>query len=271
MSDDVAVDPSPTGAATPVVDWEQIDATTLLVLLRRSPANALGLPLIHGLEAAMDHADQLPGLKAIVVASRVPGIFAAGADIKHMVTGGTEAFAEYGDALRPQVERFADPRRITIAAIDGLALGGGCELAMACTLRVAGSAARLGLPETRIGLIPGAGGTQRLPRLVGRGRALDLILTGRQISAGEAHAIGLVDRVCDEGAAEGTACDLARELGGLSQPALLAALRCVDASYGDAPGAGFAREVSESMDLFEHGEAREGLTAFVEKRPPRFS
>jgi enoyl-CoA hydratase/carnithine racemase len=119
--------------------------------------------------------------------------------------------------------RLADPGWISIAAVEGLALGGGLELALACTLRVAGAQARSGLPEVKLGLIPGAGGTQRLPRLVGRGRALDIMLTGRQVAAEEAFADGL------------------------------------------------AYEADQVNRLFEAGEAKEGLTAFLEKRRPNFA
>lgn len=255
---------------TPVVEWEQVDDATLLVLLRRPPANALGLPLIAGLAGAMDHVDAHPGVRVVVVASRIPGIFAAGADIKHMVTADQEAFEEYGALLRPQVERFAEAGRITIAAVDGLALGGGMELAMACTLRVASSAASFGLPEVRLGLIPGAGGTQRLPRLVGRGRALDIMLTARRVSGEEGARIGLVDRLVADGQAEAEALRLAVQVGALSAPAQAAVVRCVDTT-DDAPLAvGLAQEAAESAKLFADGDAREGLTAFVERREPQF-
>lgn len=261
----------PSTTDSPVVTWEQVDDATLVIRLERPPANALGLPLIQGLERAMDHADGLTGLKAVVVSSRVPGIFVAGADIKHMLAGDADAFSAYGAALRPQVSRFASTDRITVAAVEGLALGGGCELAMACTLRVAGGRARFGLPEVKLGLIPGAGGTQRLPHLVGRGRALDIMLSGRNVPATEAHTIGLVDRLCDDGDAERVAIELARELGSRSQPAVHAVMRCVDAAFDEPMAAGLEREVSASAELFESGEVREGLTAFVEKRAPRFA
>ena len=128
----------------------------------RPPANALGLPLIEGLEAALEATRDA---KLLVVAQRIPGFFAAGADIKHMATVDADEFAAYGDALRTLLNRFAAPERISIAAVDGLALGGGLELALACTLRIGTEPAPFGLPEVKLGLIPGAGGTQRLPRL----------------------------------------------------------------------------------------------------------
>jgi enoyl-CoA hydratase len=160
---------------------------------------------------------------------------------------------------------------VTVAAFDGLALGGGLELAMACTLRVAGRGARLGLPEVKLGLIPGAGGTQRLPRLVGRGRALDITLTGRQVPAEEAYAMGLVDRLVDEGTAQAAALELARELRAVSLPAQQAVIRTVDAAFDLPLADGFAVEVEQVQALFEHGEAREGMAAFLEKRQPDFA
>lgn len=236
--------------------------------LRRPPANALGLPIIDGLNAALDEAAEA---KIVVISSAVEGFFAAGADIKHMSSADAKSFAAYGDKLRGVLDRLASPERITIAVVDGLALGGGLELAMACTLRVGSEAAKFGLPEVKLGLIPGAGGTQRLPRLVGRGRALDIMLTGRQVPAGEAHAIGLLDRLVAPGAAEDAALELAAKLAGLSLPAQRAVIRTVDASFELPPDQGFVYEAEQEQQLFESGEAREGITAFLEKRPPKFA
>ncbi|HWD05741.1 MAG TPA: enoyl-CoA hydratase-related protein [Amycolatopsis sp.] len=236
--------------------------------LKRPPANALGLPIIDGLHAALDEAADA---KVVVISSEVPGFFAAGADIKHMSSIDAKSFTEYGDKLRGLLDRVASPDRITIAAVDGLALGGGLELAMACSLRVGSAAAKFGLPEVKLGLIPGAGGTQRLPRLVGRGRALDIMLTGRQVPAEEAHAMGLIDRLVPAGTAEKAALDLAGELAGLSLPAQQAVIRTVDAAFDLPLEQGFRFEVEQEQELFESGEAQEGLSAFLAKRPPNFA
>src|SRR5258707_5043693 len=149
--------------------------------------------------------------------------------MKHMSSIGAESFMGYGDKMRDVNDRLAGAPWISIAAVDGLALGGGLELAMACTMRVSGPRGRFGLPEVKLGLIPGAGGTQRLPRLVGRGRALDIMLTGRQVPAAEALAIGLVDRLT-EGEVAGAALALAAELAGASRPAQRAVVAAVDAA-----------------------------------------
>jgi enoyl-CoA hydratase/carnithine racemase len=253
-----------------VVGWRPAADGIRVLTLRCPPANALGLPLIDGLNAALDDLEA-PGpagqVKVVVVTSEVPGFFAAGADIKYMSAADDAAFAAYGAALRDTLSRLAAPDRISIAAVDGLALGGGLELAMACTLRVAGPGARFGLPEVKLGLIPGAGGTQRLPRLVGRGRALDIMLTARQVAADEALAIGLIDRLA-AGPAEKAALDLAAELAALSLPAQRAVIASVDAAYELAVGDGHAFEAAQVNELFACGEAREGIAAFVAKRPP---
>jgi enoyl-CoA hydratase len=252
-----------------VVTW-RIDDGIGVVTLERPPANALGPAIIDGLDAALDAFDTA-GVRVAVVASAVDGFFAAGADIKHMGTADTAAFRAYGDRLRAVVERIATPGRVNVAAIEGVALGGGLELTLACTLRVAGAGARFGLPEVRLGLIPGAGGTQRLPQLVGRGRALDLMLTARQVPADEAHSIGLVDRLVPAGEALEASLTLARHLRSLSGPALAAVQRTVDAAYDLPLADGLAFEVDAIGDLFTDGEAAEGLAAFVAKRAPRFA
>jgi enoyl-CoA hydratase/carnithine racemase len=261
-----------TAVASAAVTCDRPSPGVLRITLQRPPANALGLPLIDGLNAALDHAacDDGGGIKIIIVASAVPGFFAAGADIKHMSAVDAESFAAYGEALRAVLARLAAPEWISVAAVDGLALGGGLELAMACTLRVAGTQARFGLPEVKLGLIPGAGGTQRLPRLIGRGRALDIMLTGRQVPAAEAHAIGLVDRLVDAGRAAEEALTLAGELNGCSLPAQQAVIAAVDASFEMPLADGLRYEAAREQRLFETGEAREGIAAFLAKRRPVF-
>ncbi|BBX44779.1 enoyl-CoA hydratase [Mycobacterium cookii] len=259
---------TPQGRAA--VTWNR-DGSIVEFILDRPPANALGPELIDGLHTAIDYA-QAVDAKVIVVASAVDGFFAAGADIKHMSTVDSASFRRYGDALRGALERLGALPVISVAAVDGLALGGGLELAMACTLRVGAARARLGLPEVKLGLIPGAGGTQRLPRLVGRSRALDLMLTGRQVEADEAYWIGLIDRLAEpDTTARATAWQLARELAAASTPAQLAVVRTVDAAYDRPLADGLRYEADQIQDLFEQGEAVEGLRAFIDKRTPEFA
>jgi enoyl-CoA hydratase/carnithine racemase len=234
------------------------------------PANALSPALLDGLHAAIDAAEVAGNVKVMIMSSALDGFFAAGADIKHLAKIDAESFAVYGARMRAVNDRIPAAPWLTVAAVDGLALGGGLELAMACTLRVSGPRARYGLPEVKLGLIPGAGGTQRLPRLVGRGRALDIMLTARQVPADEALAIGLVDRLA-EGDVTAEALALAEELSRASLPAQRAVVAAVDAAFDLPIEAGFKYEADQEQSLFEEGEAAEGITAFVAKRSPRFA
>jgi enoyl-CoA hydratase/carnithine racemase len=254
----------------PAVEFATVSDGVVQFTLRRPPANPLGLPIIDGLSAALDATDQA-GARVIVIRSGVPGFFAAGADIKHMSTIDGDGLAAYGDRLRAVLDRLAGTSYISVAAVEGLALGGGLELAMACTFRVGGKSARLGLPEVKLGLIPGAGGTQRLPRLVGRGRALDIMLTGRQVPADEAYGMGLIDRLVDDGAVVEEGLRLAAQLRAVSFPAQQAVIRAVDASFDVPLGDGKAYEASQVREVFENGEGREGIAAFIAKRRPDFA
>jgi enoyl-CoA hydratase len=253
-----------------VVTWEAAAPGVGRIVMSSPPANALSVPLLDGLHAAIDAAEAAGDVKAVVVSSALDGFFAAGADIKHLARIDAESFAAYGGQMRAVNDRIAAAPWISVAAVDGLALGGGLELALACTLRVSGSRARYGLPEVRLGLIPGAGGTQRLPRLVGRGRALDIMLTARQVPADEALAVGLVDRLT-EGDVTDEALALASQLARASLPAQRAVIRAVDAAFDLPLEAGFTFEVDQEQSLFEKGEAAEGIAAFVAKRPARFA
>lgn len=253
-----------------VVTWEGAAEGVLVVTMDHRPANALGPPIIDGLDAALDEAARR-GTRVLVLSSAIPGFFAAGADIKHLGTVDAASFAAYGDRLRAAVERLAAADLVSIAAVEGVALGGGLELAMAATMRISGTDAAYGLPEVRLGLIPGAAGTQRLPRLVGRGRAIDIMATARKVPADEAKAIGLVDRLVSAGSARQAALELAAQLGALSRPALAAVVRTVDAAFDLPFPEGQRYEVQQIQELFENGEAAEGIAAFLEKRAPKFA
>jgi enoyl-CoA hydratase len=249
------------------VSWREASPGVVLVTLDRPPANALGPPILEGLHAAIDAAGD--GVQVMIIASAVDGFFAAGADIKHMSAIDAASFAAYGDRMRHLNARLTAAPWLSVAAVDGLALGGGLELALACTMRVSGPRARYGLPEVKLGLIPGAGGTQRLPRLVGRGHALDVMLTGRAVRPDEALAMGLVDRLAGPDVVE-AALALAGELAASSLPAQRAVVEAVDAALDRPLAEGLAVEAKMVQDLFERGEAAEGLRAFLDKRPPRF-
>jgi enoyl-CoA hydratase len=210
------------------------------------------------------------GVRAVVITGAGDKAFVAGADITELARlGPVEAkeFALRGQAVFSRIERLTKP---VVAAVNGYALGGGCELAMACHMRVASSNAVFGQPEVKLGLIPGYGGTQRLPRLVGRGRALEILLTGRNVSADEAARIGLVNTVCEPDELDGVVSKL---LGKILANGPLAVSHCLEAvSYGLDMGLDDACLLEAT--LFGVGAAssqmREGTSAFLEKRTPDF-
>jgi enoyl-CoA hydratase/carnithine racemase len=252
----------------PGLTWEAHDGV-LHAVMRHPPANALSPALVAALDELVDDFEG-GSAKLLVLSSAVPGFFAAGADIRHVSALSIEGFADYRDAARRPLERLAASRKPSIAAIGGRALGGGLELAMACTLRFASPAARLGLPEVLLGLIPGGGGTQRLPHLIGRGRALELMLTGREIEAGEAWRLGLIDRLFGDDVVEQT-LDVARQMARASGLAMAAIINCVDAARDLPQRHGMSVEGVALLSMFDDGEAREGIAAFLEKRPPEFA
>ena len=247
-----------------------VDDRVATITLASPPANALGTAVKEGLAAALDAAEA-EGARVLVVRSEVPGFFAAGADLKLLAGADAAGFADYLDGLRGVLERIAGLRQLSIAAIDGFALGGGLELAMACTIRVATPRSKLGVPEIKLGLLPGAAGTQRLPRLVGRGPALDLLLTGRSADGEEAARLGLVDHLVADGDADAAAAELAARLAAGPFEALAAIVRCVDAARDLPFTDGIAVERGEIVRLFDTADAREGVRAFVEKRPAAFA
>ena len=231
--------------------------------------NALDRPT---LEELTDRLDQVAGdkeVRAVVVTGSGDKAFIAGADIKYM-SGIHIAEAEDWGALGHRAGELLETMpKPTIAAIDGFALGGGCELALACDLRYAGSKAKLGQPEINLGIIPGWGGTQRLARVCGLGVAKELILTGRLVDADEALRLGLVNAVHDP------VLDKAREIAELlatkSPLALAAAKRALNHALQGDHVANLEREADEFGGLFGTEDAKEGMTAFVEKREPRFT
>jgi enoyl-CoA hydratase len=258
----------PAGSAS-AVSWTA-DGPVFVVRMDNPPANQLGQALVDGLDAAVGAFEDSPA-RVLVICSALDRFFAAGADIKLMAGADRATLAAYGASMRAVLDRIAAQDRPSVAAIEGRALGGGLELALACTLRVGSAATRLGLPELKLGLIPGAGGTQRLPRLVGRGRALDMMLTAREVAADEAQAIGLLDRVTEPGGALGEALALGGQIAALSRPAIAALLRCVDDAAELPLAEGMAREAVRVTDLLVSPDGREGLAAFIAKRPARFA
>jgi enoyl-CoA hydratase/carnithine racemase len=241
------------------------------VRLERPPVNALSGELIGQLAAAFERLSGDRGVRAIVVTGSARA-FSAGADVGELAgLGGPHAVRGWVDRGQRLMDRIAASTRPVVAAIEGYCLGGGLELALAAHLRVAGDRAQLGAPEVKLGILPGFGGTQRLPRLIGAGPALELLLTGEPVGAERALALGLVNRVAPAGQALAAAVELATGLAERSAPSL-AAIMAVVARGRDAPlREGLDAEVSAFAALLAGPDGREGTAAFLEKRQPRFA
>lgn len=209
--------------------------------------------------------------RALVISSAVPGIFAAGGDIPWMAGAPVDEQLPFVELCQRTYSAFEEIACPSIAAIDGACLGGGLELALGCDIRVAGRSARLGLPEATIGLIAGAGGTQRLVRAVGQGVARDMLLTGRRLSGEEAATLGVVSRLAEDGSATEDALAIARRLADGPAEAIQATKRLAVAASELTLAKGLARELVEWEHVRRSSSSQEGLSAFAEKRPPDFS
>ena len=240
------------------------------IRLDRPPMNALNTAIQEGIRAAADRAAADDAVRAVVVYGGEK-VFAAGADIKEMAGMGYAAMAARGPGLSSAFDAVARIPKPVVAAITGYALGGGCELALACDWRVAAADAKLGQPEITLGVIPGAGGTQRLARLVGPAKAKDLVMSGRFVDAGEALAMGLVDRVVPAGEVYEAALALVRPYVNGPALALRAAKLAVDRGLQLDLASGLAFESQLFAALFGTHDKAEGMAAFVEKRKPDFT
>lgn len=240
-----------------------------LTIDRPERRNALDSAVRTALLAALDDLREDDAVRVVVLTGS-GGHFAAGADVREFAerTPDDQRRAMTGRRLFDEVAAYPKP---TIAMIQGFCLGGGCELALACDLRVAGESARFGQPEIRLGLIPGGGATQRLPRLVGTGAALRLVLTGEIVDAAEAYRIGLVEWLVPDAELRDRTLALATELAERSPVALRAAKAAVRAAWEMPLSAGLAHEVELFLACFASSDGQEGIRAFVEKRTPRFS
>ncbi len=252
-----------------VVRKSEDDGVELLIV-KHPPVNALSQAVMAGLEREVAALQADPNARCAIVTGDGQ-YFSAGADLKEMATVGFAQAPEVvarGHRIFSQLETLRVP---VIAAINGLALGGGLELALACDLRVAGDSAKLGAPEVNYGLMPAYGGTQRLPRIVGLAKAREMIFTGNLVSAAEALRIGLVNKVVPSGQELRAARDLAHTIGERAPKAVQAAKRALREGFPPATAGGlkaetelFLREVLPTQDLAE------GLLAFAERRPPKF-
>ncbi len=239
-------------------------------LNRPQALNAFNKDLLLAINRELDALPERAGVRAVVVCGAGGRALSAGADLKERKTMPPEDVPAFVNLIGSTFNRVAQAAVPFIAAVDGFAFGGGMELALACDIRVFGAGAKVGLTETRLAIIPGAGGTQRLPRLVGVGRAKELILSGRRIGAEESYRIGLAEFITDAGGAVPKAHDVAGEIAKSGPVAVRAAKRAIDG--------GLDRGVEEGL-AFERGcydltlptqDRLEALAAFAEKRPPVF-
>jgi enoyl-CoA hydratase len=256
------------GSQTPLVTVERRDDGVAVVTLANGKVNALSSALLRQLHAiAVELTEQPPGA---VVVTGGPRLFAAGADITEF--GGPVEASEIGGEFRRALDAVAAIPRMVVAAVNGVALGGGCELALACDLRIAATRARFGQPEILLGIIPGGGGTQRLARLVGPARAKDLICSGRQVAADEAARIGLVDELVEPGA-EGTdavldrAIERAAEFAAGAVAAQAMAKWVIDAGLDGLLEDGLTLEQDRFVEVFRTEDAVAGVQSFLEHGP----
>jgi enoyl-CoA hydratase/carnithine racemase len=248
---------------------ETADAVTLIRLNRPSALNALNQALMDELTAALDAAEADPDVRCIVITGSERA-FAAGADIKEMA-GKTYADVFKEDFITRNWERAASCRKPVIAAVAGYALGGGCELAMMCDFIIAADTAKFGQPEITIGVSPGAGGTQRLTRFVGKSKAMEMVLTGRMMDAAEAERSGLVSRVVPAAELVAAALETAKKVASLSPNAVMMTKEMVNAAYETPLSQGVKLERRLFHSLFAFEDQKEGMAAFVEKRPAKFT
>jgi len=249
---------------------ERRDAVTVLSVHRPEVLNALNRATLGEIESCVADfiGDETQG--ALIVTGSGEKSFISGADIQELAVldpRGAQAISRFGQRVLDRIEQSTKP---VIAAINGYAFGGGCELALACHMRLASENAVLGLPEVGLGIIPGYGGTQRLPRLIGRGRALELILSGRRVKADEAERIGLVNRIVPRADLMGEAEALARAILKNGPLAVAAALEAVHRGLSMTLEEGQRLESGQFGILAASEDMHEGLNAFLEKRPARF-
>lgn len=247
----------------------EIENRIAVVTLNRPQAlNALNKGLLDDLSAFFDEAKSNDDIRVVILTGAGEKSFVAGADIKEFASfnaeEGQQLAAKGQERVFNKVENFSKP---VIAAINGFALGGGLELAMASHFRIASTNAKLGLPEVTLGLIPGYGGTQRLPKLIGKGRAMQAIMTADMFTAEKAEQIGLVNEVVEQADLINRAKEIAGKITKNSSIAIAQAIHAINAY--DKPN-GFDIEIESFGNLFEEDDFKEGTTAFVEKRKPNF-
>lgn len=246
-----------------------VDGSVFTIMIDHPPVNAIDPQTLFELEGAVEEFTSAPAYRVAVIASANLTVFVSGADVPAFAgmvkTGKIGEFVLRGQALFNKIA--ASPKPI-IAAINGLALGGGLELAMACTLRIASERAKLGLPEINLGILPGWGGTQRLPRIIGSTKAAEMILLGETISAQEALRLNLVNKLVPRNEVLGTAQEIAKRIAGKSEAAVRAALESIRTATEMDLAEGLAIEARQIIALVDTDEAQEKMHAFLEKYTP---
>jgi enoyl-CoA hydratase/carnithine racemase len=239
-----------------------------IITLNRPPANAISEPLMRELNAALNAVESDDTVRAVIITGTGDRIFCAGADLGSAFSGGDVAtFIRFGNAVVRRIERFPKP---VIAAMNGHALGGGCEIAMACHFRLLKETARMGQTESNLGITPGFGGSQRLPRLVGRTKALEFLILGTQVPAPECLALGLVNRLTKEGETLNDAKALAREIAKRPPIATRLIIEAVDEGLEAPIDKAIDIEVRAFLKSLKTEDASEGIQAFFAKREPSF-
>src|SRR6476620_7134887 len=257
-------------AALANVQYEKKGSIAYMTVNRPKVLNALNTPTWTDLRAAFQDAKADASLHGVILTGAGDKAFIAGADISelaHVDAYEAEESSRFGQSVLDLIENLGKP---VIAAINGFALGGGCETAMACTMRIAAEHAKFGQPEVKLGLLPGGGGTQRLPRLVGKGRALQLILTGETIAAQEAYRIGLVNEVVPAGDLIARAETILKQISANAPIAVKFSLEAANKGMDTSQAEGFALEASYFGICAATEDKKEGTSAFLEKRAPQF-
>jgi enoyl-CoA hydratase len=247
---------------------ETRNSVGVITLDRPDALNALSTPLMQELSLAVESFENDPAVHVIVITGSEKA-FAAGADIKEMQSKSyMDVYKE--DFVTRDWERVSRCRKPTIAAVAGFALGGGCELAMMCDILIAADNAKFGQPEIKLGILPGSGGTQRLPRAVGKAKAMDLVLTGRMMDADEAERAGLVSRIVPAKDLMKEALKAAAEIAAYSLPIVMMTKESVGRAYETTLAEGIRFERRMFHSAFATDDQKEGMAAFIEKRKPGF-
>jgi enoyl-CoA hydratase/carnithine racemase len=252
------------------VAYEKKGAVAYVTVNRPKVLNALNTPTWADLRTAFEDAREDDAVRGVILTGAGEKAFIAGADIgqlSHATPLEAEESSRFGQKVLDLIESLGKP---VIAAVNGFALGGGCETAMACTIRIAVQSAKFGQPEVKLGLLPGGGGTQRLPRLVGKGRALQLILSGEMIDAQEAYRIGLVNEIVPAANLIPRAEEILKQIAANAPVAVRLSLEAVNKGMDTSQSEGFALEASYFGLCAATDDKKEGTSAFLEKRAPQF-